>query len=79
MAAFPAIFLLFPVINYLARSWGLSAAVWAAVVFQLFLVIIMDMAYGAHPVLFLIFPALISILSVSLRRNLYICHHLRAE
>jgi len=47
IAAFPAIFGLFPVINNLARARGLSIVVWAAVVVQLSLVFIMDMSYGA--------------------------------
>jgi hypothetical protein len=48
MTAFLAIFALFPVINNLARVWGLSAVVWATVVLQLSLVVVMDMAYGAR-------------------------------
>jgi hypothetical protein len=52
MAAFPAIFTLFPMINNLARSWGLSVVVWATVVVQLFLAFVMDISYGARSLFF---------------------------
>jgi len=47
MICFLPIFLLFPFMSLLARQWGVSQAVWAAVVFQLALTIIMDMSYAS--------------------------------
>lgn len=44
--AFMPIFLFFPVINLLARQWGISPVVWMALVCQLLIIIIMDTAFG---------------------------------
>lgn len=46
MTSFSPIFLLFPVINALARQWGVTPIVWVAVALQLLIAIIMDMCYG---------------------------------
>ena len=46
ICSFLPIFLLFPVMNLLARRWGLSPIVWVAVACQLAMAIVMDMAYG---------------------------------
>ncbi|KAF9652374.1 MFS general substrate transporter [Thelephora ganbajun] len=43
---FIPLFATFPVINYFAREWGRSPAVWALVVFQLTLNCITEMAFG---------------------------------
>jgi len=47
MSSFLPIFLLFPVMNLLARQWGLSPIVWMAVACQIVLAMIMDMAYAS--------------------------------
>ena len=46
MIAFLPIYLLFPVINLLARRWGLSPIVWVTLACQLLITIIMDTAFG---------------------------------
>ncbi|TCD61847.1 hypothetical protein EIP91_007837 [Steccherinum ochraceum] len=47
MAMFPIIFALFPVINSVARSeGGVTPLVWALVALQMFIVLVMDTAYG---------------------------------
>ena len=43
---FTPLFALFPIINHLARKWGLSPAVWALVVFQLMINCVTEMAFG---------------------------------
>jgi MFS family permease len=45
MSSFLPIFLLFPVMNLLARRWGHSPIVWMAVACQLVTAMVMDMAY----------------------------------
>lgn len=44
---FIPIFALFPVINQLARIWGISPAVWALLIIQQLFVVVMDMAFAA--------------------------------
>jgi MFS family permease len=48
MSSFLPIFLLFPVMNLLARRWGVSPLVWVAVAFQLAIAMVMDMSYGEN-------------------------------
>lgn len=48
MSSFLPIFLLFPVMNFLARKWGISPIVWIAVALQLIIAVIMDMSYGEN-------------------------------
>lgn len=49
MAMFPIIFALFPVINSVARSeGGVTPLVWALVALQMFIVLVMDTAYGKY-------------------------------
>ena len=45
MSAFLPLFLLFPVMNLLARRWGVSPGVWVLVACQLMMAVIVDMAY----------------------------------
>jgi hypothetical protein len=40
-------FLVFPIISLLARRWGLSSTVWALVVLQLSMYVLLDVSYGA--------------------------------
>lgn len=46
MAAFMVIFGLFPLINKMARMYGIGSKVWSVIVIQLCFWVIMDMAYG---------------------------------
>ncbi len=46
MSMFVPIFLLFPIMNLLARAGGMTSAVWSLVILQLALGVMMDMAYG---------------------------------
>jgi hypothetical protein len=46
MSSFMVIFALFPIINMLARKYGVGAEVWIAIAIQLVFWVIMDMAYG---------------------------------
>lgn len=46
ITAFLPIYLLFPVINLLARRWGLSPIVWIVLACQLLITIVMDAAFG---------------------------------
>lgn len=48
---FVPLFAMFPVINYFAREWGLSPAVWVLVVFQLMINCVTEMAFGKCPFL----------------------------
>ena len=48
---FIPLFASFPVINYFARGWGLSPAVWALVVFQLMINCVTEMCFGRCPFL----------------------------
>ncbi|KZT07602.1 MFS general substrate transporter [Laetiporus sulphureus 93-53] len=46
MAIFVPLFMLFPIINAMARKAGMTRAVWFMVMFQLAVSVIMDMSYG---------------------------------
>ncbi|KAI0635883.1 MFS general substrate transporter [Trametes polyzona] len=46
MSMFIPLFLLYPIVNVLAKANGMSCLVWALIVLQLALLVIMDMAYG---------------------------------
>ncbi|KAI0649187.1 MFS general substrate transporter [Trametes meyenii] len=46
MAMFLPLFVLYPAINIVARTHGISPLVWALIIVQLALTVIMDMAYG---------------------------------
>ena len=50
LSAFIPIFLIFPVINIVAKALGVSLLVWVLVGCQLVLLFFMDTAYGASPV-----------------------------
>ena len=49
MSMFIILYLLFPIMNVIARKDGMSNSVWALVILQLALSVIMDMAYGMLP------------------------------
>lgn len=46
MSMFIPLFLLYPVINILAKANGITPLVWSLIFLQLALLVIMDMAYG---------------------------------
>ena len=75
MSAFIPIFLLFPVINFLARGWGQSSfGVWLLLVFLMMLLTFTDMAFGMLSMLNLKFIFLI--LKCHFFRNYFYLHYL---
>ena len=49
MACFVPLFGMFPVINALARPNGVTGIVWAAIILQLAISVLMDMSFGVSP------------------------------
>lgn len=49
MATFVPVFLIFPLVNILAKMGGLSWGVWMLVAMMLFLLFFTDTAYGSFP------------------------------
>lgn len=46
-SCFIPLFILFPIINWIAQQWGIIWLVWVALISQLVLTVIMDMAFSA--------------------------------
>lgn len=44
---FIPLFTLFPIINWIAKQWGINWLVWLALICQLALTIVMDMSFSA--------------------------------
>ncbi|KAJ3573998.1 hypothetical protein NP233_g2071 [Leucocoprinus birnbaumii] len=47
MTIFAPVFVLMPIMSFCARAWGVGQLVWSLVLFELFLMVMMDMSYGS--------------------------------
>ena len=80
MSMFSIIFALFPIINFAARySGGLSPIVWALVALQMFIVLVMDTAYGEYFQLWTILKKPVTDQAMSHRLHILVHYILRAE
>lgn len=55
---FIPLFTLFPIINWIAKQWGVNWLVWVALVCQLALTIVVDMSFSAFCFVFMSMPQL---------------------